>query len=558
MKYSRLGPFACPSIVVDLSILYLSIVVIVLFTAPGWAQKGEGYGDMATPQVRSDKLGMPEHLRNYVVGGKLRLSLQDAVVLTLENNSFVRIQETQVELSKFSLLGAHSPFDPVVSALYNGTNATSPPLSNIQETGVVIPAKSITKFADLNYSETFETGTNIQAGLSSNRSSFTSSPDSTDIFNPSVSSTLNFQFTQPLLRNGWLFANRAPLVIARRNLEQSRANFAAEVSNNILQAVGQYWAVVEAHGNLEVARASQDAAEATYKRDKRALELGALPPLDIYRSESQVASQRVAVIQSEYALKQAEDALRMTIGTDLDPYFQALDLELTEKPEPEGELRTIDTAAALQQALTKRPEFDATRAALENDQTRIRLAHNHLLPELDLTGSYASNGLGGTQFTGAGQKLTSSSVNQLFGFGYPTYYAQLSVSLPLKNRAAKAEMGGALVSRRSDLYSERQLKEQVMLDVSNAVHQLEQAKLSIAAGKEAVDFAKKTMAAEQRKYELGQGTIFLVLEAQTELAAAEQSLLQAEVGYQLAAAGVDHATGELLEPYHVQIAELTR
>ena len=110
-------------------------------------------------------------------------------------------------------------------------------------------------------------------------------------------------------------------MIARRNLEQSKANFAAEVSNNILQAVAQYWAVVEARGNLEVAKSSMDAAEATYKHDKRALELGALPPLDIYRSESQVASRRVQVIQSEYALKQAEDQLRMTIGADQDPYY---------------------------------------------------------------------------------------------------------------------------------------------------------------------------------------------------------------------------------------------
>jgi outer membrane protein TolC len=114
------------------------------------------------------------------------------------------------------------------------------------------------------------------------------------------------------------------------------------------------------------------------------------------------------------------------------------------------------------------------------------------------------------------------------------------------------------VGRRNDLYSQRQIREQVILDVSNAVHQLEQAKLSIVAGKEALDLAKKTMAAEQRKYELGSGTIFLVLEAQTEVATAEQSLLQAEVGYQLAVAAIDHATGELLEPYHVQIAELTK
>ncbi len=82
MKYSRLGPFACQWSVdrttVSLSIASLSIGVMLLFTSLSWAQKGESYGEMATPQVRSDKLGMPEHLRNYVVDGKLRLSLQDA------------------------------------------------------------------------------------------------------------------------------------------------------------------------------------------------------------------------------------------------------------------------------------------------------------------------------------------------------------------------------------------------------------------------------------------------------------------------------------------------
>ncbi len=541
MKYSRLGLSAC---------------LFLLFTLPSWAQKGEGYGDLLTPQVRSDKLGAPEHLRNYLVDGKLRLGLRDAVVLTLENNSLVRVQETQMESSKFTLLGAHAPFDPVVTSTDNFISTISPPYSILQGTGSSnVNFKSTTKNLQFNYSQTFETGTNVQTSFAS---SINSSNSSFFLFNPYTSSTLQFQFTQPLLKNGWLFANRAPLIIARRSVQQSRASFAAEVNNNILQAVGQYWAVVEARGNLDVAQASMDAAETTYKRDKRALELGALPPLDIYRSESQVASRRVQVIQSEYAVKEAEDALRLTIGADQDPYFQALDLELTEKPEPEGELRTIDAGTALQQALTKRPEFDAARAALAIDQTRLRLAHNHLLPELDLQGQYSSNGLGGTTgLNGSGQPISSSWVSQMFGFGYPTYYAQLSLSLPIKNRAAKAEMGSALVSRRSDLYNERQIREQVVLDVSNAVHQLEQAKLSIAAGKEALDLANKTMAAEQRKYDLGSETIFFVLEAQTELASAQLGLLQAEVNYQLAVAGVDHATGEMLEPYHVQIAELT-
>jgi outer membrane protein len=520
------------------------------------AQQDESYGRLLTPQVRSDKLEAPQHLRNYVVDGKLRLSLRDAVELTLENNSTVRVQETQVELSKFSLLAAHAPFDPIVTSSYNITDQTIQATSLLQGTGSLnVNVNSTSQFAQFNYSQTFESGTNFQGGIN-NGNYFTN--NSLYFLNPYISSVLTFQFTQPLLRNGWLFPNQAPLIIARRNLEQSRASFEAQVSNNILQAVSQYWAVVEALGNLEVTRSSMAAAEATYKRDKRALELGALPPLDIYRSESQVAQRRVQVIQSEYSVKQAEDLLRMTIGADQDPYFGAIDLELTERPEPEGELRTIDAATALQQALAKRPEFSVSRAALANDDTRIRLAHNHLLPELDLLGSYASNGVGGTQFSVSGQKLTTSAINQLFGFGFPTYEAQLSLTLPIKNRAAKAEMGNALVARRADLYNERLLREQVLLDVSNAVHQLEQAKLSIVAGREALDLANKTMAAEQRKYDLGSSTIFLVLEAQTEVAAAQQTLLQAEVGYQLALATVDHATGELLEPYHVQIAELSR
>src|SRR5579859_2871294 len=106
MKYPRLA-------------LLLCLPSFILFSPPSWAQHHEGYRDFATAQVRSDKLGAPEHLRSYVAEGKLRLSLRDAVVLTLENNSFVRIQETQVEFSKFALLGAHSPFDPLLTSSYN-------------------------------------------------------------------------------------------------------------------------------------------------------------------------------------------------------------------------------------------------------------------------------------------------------------------------------------------------------------------------------------------------------------------------------------------------------
>jgi len=497
-------------------------------------------------------------MREHLVDGKLHISLQDAVVLTLANNSNVRLQQLNIETAKYGILRAYQPFDPFAQGVFNTVRSTSPTFTELSGARTLSTLNQVTQ---INYSQTLQTGTNFQAGFSATK---LSSNSTFNFFNPSIASSLNFQFTQPLLRNRWLFANRAQLVIARHSLRQSRAAFEAQVSDAILQAVAQYWNVVQSRGNLEVAKKSQDAAETSYKRDKRALELGALPPLDIYRSESQVAARRVQVIQAEYALKQAEDLLRFTLGADLDPYFRAIDLELTEAPEPEGELLAIDSAGALETALQKRPEFEAVRQALASDDTSVRLAHNNLLPDLRLTGSYASNGLGGNQLISnvtpprVIQGGLRESLDQLFGFGFPTYGFSLTLSLPVKNRGPQADLGTALVSRRRDLYTERQLREQVTLEVSNAVHQLEQAKLSLTASKESLDLARKNVAAEQRKYELGAGTVFFVLEAQTEVAQAESGLLQAEVGYRLAAAAVDHATGNLLAPYHVEISDMIR
>jgi outer membrane protein len=526
------------------------------------AQSRETYRGLLNRQVASDTLPGPAHLRDYLSDGKLQLSLHDAIVLTLENNSAVRVEETQVETDKFSLLNTLHPFDPQLQTLFNATRYSYNGTNQLQGVGVSgnSTLNQLTQEGQITYNQTFQTGTQLQVQLTGVKNSTNST---FYFFNPYTSSTLNLQFTQPLLRNRGLFVNRAPIVIARRVLAQSRASFEAEVNDAILQAVRQYWAVVQDRGNLQVEEKSLEAADVSYQRDKRALELGALPPLDIYRSESEVASRRVQMIQAEYTLKQAEDVLRVTLGASQDPYFGALDLNLTEQPDPAGELRTIDAATAVQQAQAERPEVLVARYALANDDTSIRVAHNQLKPDLSLIGFYQSSGLGGDQFSLTTGQLISqggvgSSFGQLFGFGFPGYGGTLTLNLPIKNRAAQAALGGALVARHRDLYSAQQVRELVGLDVSNSVHQLEEAKLTLAAGKTALDLAQKALVAEQRKYELGAETIFFVLDAQTRLADAELSLLQAQVGYQVAVAAVDHATGGLLQPYHVQIAELSQ
>jgi outer membrane protein TolC len=536
------------------------LLLYAISTAP--AQGPETYRGLLTPQVASGKMVSPEHLKNYVQDGKLNLGLRDAILLTLENNSAIRVEETQIETQKFAVLSAYQLFDPLLVSSLNVNRYSSPGYSQLQGVGdsTNTAVNALTQTGQITYNQTFVTGTNIVAGISSSKSSTNSS---FNYYNPYFNSALNFQFTQPLLRNAGRFANTAPLIIARRTLQQSRAGFEANVNDAILQVVSQYWSAVEARGALDVEQKSLNLAEVSYQRDQHALELGALPPLDIYRSQSEVAARKVEVIQAAYALTQTEEALRLTIGAEQDPQFRSMELNLTEKPQPAGELASVDAQTALDQALNHRPELDVIAKALANDGTSIRLAHNQLKPDLSATGFYQSSGLGGNQYNLVTNQLIApgglgSSLDQLFGFGFPGYGGTLTLRLPVKNRAGQASLGNALVSRSRDSYSGRQTREQISREVSDAVHQLDEAKLALAGGTVSFDLAQKSLAADQRKFELGAETNFFVLDSQSKLAQAELVLLQTQVNYQIAIAALGHATGNLLDPYQVQIIELSK
>jgi outer membrane protein len=543
--------------------LFLSAALVTLLVAPALAQTfptPDYFHQFTTAPDIPTQLPGPEGLRDYLVGGKLRLALNDAIRLTLLNNTQIRINQSQYEGIRFAIQRAYQPFDPILNSGFTAARQTVPTFSQLTSGEPTLSA--LNQQFQFGYTQNFQTGTqynvNFNAGKNSTNSIFAT-------FNPSISSSLNFAFTQPLLRNRGLFPNRALIVIARRNLKQSRADFEAQVNVSIAQAADQYWVVVQARENFNVYRQSLELAEATYRQNKRALELGALPPLDIYRSESQVASRRVFMIQAEYDLKQAEDELRRTIGADLDPYFRALDMELTEPVAPGGEPLSIDLQQALQRALEHRPELEGLRQQLANDDTSIQLAHHRLQPELNLTGFYSSNGLGGNQIdpntvppTVIARGGFGDALAQIGSFDFPTYGFSVQLNLPVKNRGVQADFGNALVSKRRSLYLLRQVEQGISLEVRQAVHQLEQAKLSQAAARVARDLSQKNLEAEQRKYELGSQPIFFTLEAQTQLIQDELILVQAEIGYQRSITALDRATASLLDRHRVQIADPVR
>jgi outer membrane protein TolC len=110
-----------------------------------------------------------------------------------------------------------------------------------------------------------------------------------------------------------------------------------------------------------------------------------------------------------------------------------------------------------------------------------------------------------------------------------------------------------MVTKKRALYQMRGLQQTVDNEVKNAVHDLEQAELLMAASQSSLDLATKSLAAEERKYQLGAETIFFVLDAQDQLSQAEQAMLQSEIGYQKALAELDRSTGQLLEKHKMTV-----
>lgn len=112
-----------------------------------------------------------------------------------------------------------------------------------------------------------------------------------------------------------------------------------------------------------------------------------------------------------------------------------------------------------------------------------------------------------------------------------------------------------MVSQSHDQYSLSHTRELIVNDVTLAIDQMGEARLALEAAQNSYDLAQKLLNADQRKYELGTETIFFVLDSQTRLSQADQTLLSTQIGMQIARATLAHATGDMLAPYQVQIRD---
>jgi outer membrane protein len=486
----------------------------------------------------------PTRLRDFVVEGQLNLSLKNYLDLVMANSTDIEIQRLQLEYPKDAIQRAFSIFDPYLSSGFSATRSKSPTTSDLQGASVL---STLVQPFNLNLSETLPTGTQVNASVSTAKSSTNSG---FYFYNPAFSTGLTLGFTQPLLRGRGSAVTHLPITIAKAQRRAADFAFRSQLIGLLSSAENAYWDLVSAREHVKVQQQSLDLADQALKRSRREVELGATSPLEIFQPEQQYATAKLNLAQVEFQVRQAEDILRRQIGMDLVPDLRNLPIVLTESVTPQIDETPIERDKLVDLALRSRPDLVNIRVAGEVTDLQIRSAVESLKPQLNLSASYTTSGIGGDYYPTTGGAVVpggmTDAFGQMFGFGYPTWQFSLSLNLPLRDRAGAANLADSVAGKRINLLTQRTTEQQIRQDVLTAITQLESSRASVKLAQIAVDYAVKRVDADQQRYDLGVITVFFLLSSQTDLTTARSNLVDQFVQYRRNVLNLQQRLGTLL------------
>lgn len=458
-----------------------------------------------------------------------------------------------------STLGAGTPvapYDPTLNTTIGIEHLTSP-LSNQQIYGVPF-LRLNTATVNAVYMQAFPTGTTISFEFNNNRQT-SNSPF--NFLSPALNTYFQFQFQQQLLAGFGFGPNLRYLRIARNNKRISEIAFQDQVIATITQIEDMYWDLVSAYEQARVNEQSLAFANQSLENARKQLQLEAVPELDVMKAETEASKRDQDLTTARTSLQLQESLMKNALTKSLD------DPALAEMPViPTDRVQTVDVQGArslldlIAMGLEKRPELRETDIDLISREVSRKAERNALLPTLSLVAYYGGTGLAGLANPVSGVS-SNAPVNLLGGWqnafnsSSPDYYVGLNLSIPFRNRVAKADQyRSELEYRQAELRREQQ-KKQIRIEIRNAQYALEQSHARLQSASKARDLAERTFKITQKEQELGTGSSYQTMTAQRDLALAELDLVNAATTYQKARVELDRATGMTLEHNGVLIQD---
>jgi outer membrane protein TolC len=524
-----------------------------VFPLPGWFKE-----NIRRPKTVDQEKAASDFLSSLMKDGKLGLSESDAVRLVLENNLDVVADRYDPRLAEYDIERGYSLFDPKFGMTLTAGRTTIPQ-SNIVTSGVVA-LRNLNETVNFNFSQLFQTGTRYTIAYTNFRQS---SNNIRNILNPFLSSGLNITVSQPLMKNFGFLPNRRPILIARNNRDISQYIFAQRLIAVVNQVQTLYWNMVFAREDIKVKQRSLDLATKTNEDNKRQVEIGTLAPIEVVKSESEIANRKEELIRAQFLLEQYDDQMKKYVSSFSDLSKITVAIDPTDKTLSPSDFKDFDLAQAVSYAIEARPEIKQLKKDLENQEINVKYFRNQLLPSANLDLVYGGSGLAGQtrNFLPDGTFLPGintgwgDNLQSILGNDFPNYSASITVEIPIVNRAAKADFARANFSKYQAEKRLSALEQQIALEVRNAHTELEMNRARIEAATKSRELAEKNLDAEQKKFQLGTSTIRFVLEEQRNLAVAQSNELQALVDFTKAKNNLDRAVGKTLEVQRIRVED---
>jgi outer membrane protein TolC len=450
------------------------------------------------------------------------LRLDEALARALERNLDIQVERLNPETFDFTLAAQRAAYAPTVTSTLGQNNATLLPTSQLVGGQRVLNNVGTANIGAAQALPWY--GTSLNLAWNNRKQDSTSSFNT---FNPQYNSTLTATVTQPLLRGFRIDGTRQQLLVTRLNRAVSELQVQATITTTLAQVRTAYYDLTYTIAAVRVARQSLTLAEKLVDDNQVRVEVGTLAPIDVVQAEAEAATRRQALVQAEAAQRTAELALkRLVVGGTDDPLWTAA---LNPVDVPVFAPYAVDVVGAVRTALDARIDLQQARKTLEANDLALRLIGNQRLPALDLVGTYTLQGIAGT--TKTVQTRFPDTLSAIGQREYPTWNVQVQVSYPLGTSAADAALGRARVQRAQAQAQIRAVELQIATEVTNFALQVQSNVKRVDASRAARELAQRRLEAEQSKFEVGMSTNFFVVQAQRDLADAQNNELRALLDY---------------------------
>src|SRR3989442_14215161 len=552
------------------------------------------------PQVQPQAIPpLPDLTRIGILSSNvLTLSINDAIRRALLNNNDIEVSRDDVRFAEQQLRALQGVYEPTFSITPQIIKNVTPQQSVLGGGGSSATTTSTTYVLSPSLSKSFATGGGTYTLSFSNQHTNTSSTFNT--INPFYSSNLSLVVSQPLLRNRSIDANRHSIRVQKKRLEQTDSDFRQRTIEIISQVQAAYWNLVFAIRNQQNQLDSLNLARQNMRNIEAQIAAGAKAPLDRAQVQTDIATRETNLFVATQNVSVAENSLKQLMLRD--PNMPEWTAQITPTDQPAFDLSPVDLKSSLDEAHKNRPELGRLNLQKDINAVDIQYYKNQTLPQMDIQSTVATTGLAGTALglpAGtqvpliSGSSTTSSSpfllpliqdiqrragfpvatvpnvatsgaptsliggygqdLRNLLTFGTRNMTVGVAISFPIHNKPAEANLAGARIQREQLQASYRSQDQAIEMAVGNAARPVDPLQKLVLASGTASESAEQQLTGEQKLYEVGRSTTFLLLQRQNELTAARTNELQAQTDYNKALADLQRATAPTLRINNVVV-----